>query len=97
MDFFNGNDKKVVEPLVDEMLYLESQLASIKKLPFIMVHPKKPTVQKITQAGKLYKDYLNQYTNCIKTLYSINKKSEQNDEKSPLRLYLEKIKSDSED
>lgn len=96
LDLFDGKEQKVIEPLVDEILYLESQVKSLKSMPFILVHPKRDGVQKITQAGKLYKEYLNQYTNGIKTLLGLSRKAEQGENKSPLRLYLEKLESDKE-
>ena len=47
-----------VRPLIDEVLYLENQLNTLRKLPKIRVNPNNPEQQKITPAAKLYKEYL---------------------------------------
>lgn len=82
-------DKDLLAQLVDEILFIEDQLISLKKLPFIKVNSKDPTMQKATPAARQYKEFLQQYTNCIKL---IGKASglDTEDEESPLRKWVNK-------
>lgn len=61
-------DKEITEPLADEVIFLESQLDRLKKLPMLRVNPNNPEQQKSTPAAKLYKEFLQQYVNVIKVL-----------------------------
>lgn len=74
-------------PLVDEVLFLESNLEELKKLPFIKVNPKNPTQQKSTPAQKQYKELLQQYVNIIRVLIRATG-SDETDEESPLRKWV---------
>lgn len=74
-------------PLVDEMVYLEEQLDYYRSLPKIKVHPTDPSKQKATPAAKLYKEYLQQYTNVVKILLRATE-TDQNEEESPLRKWM---------
>lgn len=84
------SQKNIIIKLVDDMIFLENELESLRNLPMIKVHPKNPELQKVTVAGKLYKDYLQQYNNIVKTLCSILHKTETVDD-SPLRAYFKRI------
>ncbi len=82
------NDKStIINPLIDEILYLEEQLDILKKLPKIKVNPMNPEQQKTTPAAKLYKEYLQQYLNAIKLL-SNETKTDIGNEESPLRKWV---------
>lgn len=84
------NDVTLV-PLVTEMVYLEKQLDELRVLPKIKIHPTDKTKQKTTPAAKLYKEYLQQYTNIVKIL--IRKTGvDIDDEESPLRLWAKSRK-----
>lgn len=78
--------------LIDHIVFLEKQLSELKQLPFIEVNPKNPMQQRPTPAAKQYKELLQQYNNCIKILLSAAQKTE-DEETSPLREYLKKIKN----
>lgn len=78
-----------LKPLIEEMVYLETELESLRKLPKYKVHPSDPTRQKITTAGKLYKEYLQQYINVVKVVVKISGVDD-NEETSPLREWLKK-------
>lgn len=80
-----GNET-LIEPLVDQLLFLETKLEELKKLPFIKVNPNNPNQQKSTPAQKQYKELLQQYTNVVKVLSSASG-HEQEDPESPLRKY----------
>lgn len=84
LDLLN-NDITYV-PLVNEMVYLEEQLDRLRDLPKIKVHPDDPTKQKTTPAAKLYKEYLQQYTNIVRILMKATGADEV-DEDSPLRRW----------
>lgn len=75
------------EPLIDEMLYLEEELDRLRRLPKIKIHPGDISIQKLTPAAKLYKDYLQQYVNVVKVLMRITGADEE-DEESPLRKWV---------
>ena len=75
--------KQIVFPMIDDVVFLEEQLAELKKYPFININPANKAQQKATAAGK-------QYNNCIKILLSLVN-SDAGDEESPLRLYMKEL------
>lgn len=83
----SGNDIKASR-LIDELVYLEEQMAELKKLPFIKVHPKNPQLQKATPAAKLYKEMLQQYNNSMRLLLRIAGDLGESEEISPLRKWI---------
>ena len=87
---------KLVEEALDDIVFLEQRLSELRKLPFIEVHPKNPLLQRNTSAAKLYRELLQQYTNCLKMFeYVIYKERNlvgEEEEESPLRAYLKSIK-----
>lgn len=84
-----GADLVLIQNVVDEVIFVEEQLQELKKLPLIKVNPENPLQQKATPAAKQYKEFLQQYNNLIKLLYSISGQKE-NDEESPLRKWVNK-------
>ena len=90
--FKNVNDDKktIIINLIDEVVFLETQLFELKKLPMVKVHPKNNELVKPTPASKLYKEFLQQYANAIKTLSMMLRKDEEKEE-SPLRRYLNQL------
>lgn len=80
--------KKESYQLVEEILFLEKKLEEIKELPFIKKHPSDPEKQKILPALRAYKELLQQYSNCLKTLEKIVGKDD-NGGTSPLREWIE--------
>lgn len=81
-----NNDVAYV-PLINEMVYLEAQLDELRELPKIKIHPTDKTKQKTTPAAKLYKEYLQQYTNIVRILMKATGIDETEDE-SPLRRWM---------
>ena len=65
------NKKSLINPLLDNIAFLEERMEKIKKLPFIQIHPKDPTKQRPTTAAKLYKECSQSYMNAIRTVYSM--------------------------
>lgn len=86
------NEKKLINPLIDEVVFLEEQMIELKKLPFISIHPKNPALQKKTEAAKLYKECSQSYMNAIRILSSLIHKDDSGEE-SPLRQYLKEFRS----
>lgn len=84
--------KVVTRELVGEIVFLESRLAELKKYPFISINPLNPSMQRHTAASKQYKEFLQQYNNCIKLLLSVLGKIESTED-SPLRQYLKQLQS----
>lgn len=82
----------LVIEVVDEVIFLEGKLKELKQLPFIQVHPDDPTLQRNTPAGKMYKEFLQQYINCIKVIegviYKDKRLSDEEIEDSPLRKWF---------
>lgn len=78
---------KPLTPMVDEMVYLEEQLDTLRGLPKIKVHPKDPTIQKATPAAKMYKEYLQQYLNIVRILLRLTG-ADDTEEESPLRKWM---------
>ena len=92
-EIFKGideNKQKIVSPLIDEAVFLESQLEELKKFPFI----KSRTIDGVTQtkqtaAGKMYREYLQTLTNIIDKLARIYGREEA-EELSPVEIYFKK-------
>lgn len=82
----------LVKSVVDDVIYLETQLQLLKQLPFIEVNPKNSMKQRSTPAAKQYKEFLQQYINCIKTIEYViykDKRLEGDEvEESPLRKWF---------
>lgn len=82
----------LVGEMIDEVIFLEEKLEELKKLPFIQVNPKNSMQQRNTPASKMYKEFLQQYINCIKMIEYIiykDKRLEGDEvEESPLRKWF---------
>lgn len=89
----NDSNSSTIAPLIDKMLFLENQLENLEKLPMIKVHPDDPQIQKTTPAAKLYKEFLQQYTNIIKVI-SHAAGDDADDEESPLRKWVKSRNAD---
>ena len=88
---FEGIDDDIgglIRPTIEKVLYIEARMSELEALPMIQVHPTDPTKQRTTPAAKLYKELLQQHTNCIKLLASVLIKNAP-EEESPLRQWLE--------
>ena len=83
------NELVLLSPLVDEVVFLEERLEELRKNPFIEIHPVDKTKQRPTQSAKLYKELLQQYNNCMKTVL-VKSGGEDSDDTSPLRDFMKK-------
>ena len=83
---------ELVSSVIDDVVFLEDRLTELKKLPFIEVNPKNPMKQRSTPASKLYKEFLQQYINCIKmieyVIYKEKRLEGDEAEESPLRKWF---------
>lgn len=68
------NEKKLIDPLLEEVVYLEEQMKYLRTLPQIKIHPTNNAIQKKTEAAKLYKEYSQSYMNAIRILVNILRK-----------------------
>ena len=69
-------ERKLVQPLLDEVVYLEERMKELKTMPFIVTHPNNPNLQKSTPAAKQYKECSQSYMNAIRILAGILRKVE---------------------
>lgn len=92
MELVPEESQELVKDVVSEIVFLEGKLEELKKLPFIEVNPKDSTKQRNTPASKMYKEFLQQYINCIKVIEGViykDKRLEGEDvEDSPLRKWF---------
>jgi len=92
LNIIPDDSKELVASVVNDVIFLEERLTELKKLPFIDVNPKNTMKQRSTPAAKQYKEFLQQYINCIKMIESIiyrDKRLEgDEDEESPLRRWF---------
>lgn len=83
---------ELVADVIDELIFLEGKLDELKKLPFIVVNPNNPAQQRNTPASKMYKEFLQQYINCIKlieyVIYREKRLEGEEVEDSPLRKWF---------
>ena len=90
-DLIDENSQQLLNEILDQIIFLEGKLTELKKLPFIMVNPKNSMQQKATPAAKMYKEFLQQYINCIKAvenvIYKDKRIDEEEKEDSPLRKW----------
>lgn len=91
IDSMDDSTRVIAAQAVDELIYLEAKLTELKKLPSISVNPKRKTQQKVTAAGKQYKEYLQQYANLVKLLCGLMGNNADDDKTSALRESLMRL------
>ena len=83
---------ELVSNVLDDIIFLEARLEELRKLPFIEVNSKNPMQQRATPAAKQYKEFLQQYINCVKMVEGViyrDKRLEGDEvEESPLRKWF---------
>lgn len=84
----DATNQIILKCLVDEIIFLEQELAELRKDNFIKKHPENPSLKrKDKDAIKQYKEFLQQYTNCLKTLNRLTNDDGETEE-SPLRKWM---------
>lgn len=81
----SDEEKMKYENIIDDMLFIESQLEYLKTLPFIRVNKDNPALQKPTPAHRQYKELLNAYVLIVKML---SRDQDEGEVESPLRLWM---------
>lgn len=88
------NKRKIVFPLINEVVFLKNELDRLKKdieaNGLVKYHPTNKALSKSRVEAKLYKEYLQQFTNAEKLLLATLVREEQGEE-SPLREYFKKL------
>ena len=77
--------KKVISPLIKEVVFLEEQMDYLRTLPQIRVNPKDSSQQKTTPAAKLYKECSQSYMNAIRILCGLLNKQDTSAESELLK------------
>lgn len=89
--FKDGSNNNIkASRLIEEIIYLEEQMAYYRSLPQIKVDKDHPEKQKATPAAKLYKECLQQYNNCLRLLLRITGDIGEAEEESPLRKWAKR-------
>ena len=74
--FKDVEEKTLIDPLLDEVAFLEVRMNELKKHPFISVNPRNESQMKTTPAAKLYKECSQSYMNAIRILVNVLRKAE---------------------
>lgn len=69
-------ERKLIEPMLDDVAFLEQQMMSLRELPFISFNPHNPAIQRKTEASKMYKELCANYANIIRILLNTLRKVE---------------------
>lgn len=89
--FKDGSNNNIkASKLIEEIIYLEEQMAYYRSLPQIKVDKNQPDRQKATPAAKLYKECLQQYNNSLRLLLRITGDIGEAEEESPLRKWAKR-------
>ena len=83
-------ERTVIDKLLTEAVFLEERLEDLRKLPFIEVHPKRPELQRATAAARQYKECAATYSNIIRILINVLRKTD-TDEQNELLKKLEEF------
>ena len=78
-DIFKDVDeskRRLVDKLMDEVVFLEERMDELREMPFIAVHPKNPAMQRTTAAARQYKECSQSYMNAIRILAGVLNKVE---------------------
>lgn len=84
IEYIDESQKLIVTKLVDEIVYLEEQMEYLKSLPQIKVNPNNQSMQKITEASKMYKVHSQSYMNALRILLGLLNKKEEKEQNALL-------------
>ena len=94
LEDIDASKAELLRPVVDEVIFLEGQLATLRSMPFIKVHPSNPELQKQTEAARQYTKLHASYVQSIKVLCSALNKNALDDDDSPINRWLKERLSD---
>lgn len=83
--------KKLIRPLITQLVTLEIQLDDLLQKPFVKFHPTDPFKQKVLPAQKTYVALQTQYNSIVRLLVGVLKDNGSSSD-SPLRAYLETLR-----
>ena len=83
-------NKEIITALIDDMVFWETEMDRLKKMPQIKCHPLRPEIQKITPAAKLFKEYSQSYMNAIRIIIGLLR-NDDTDAAAELMKKLEEI------
>lgn len=69
------DQKDLLKQLIDFIDILEKQISDLENLPHIVISKDDKTKQRLTPAGRLYKDRMNLYLQAIKTIATLTRRS----------------------
>lgn len=72
----DDEQRRLIDPLLDELVFMEERLAYLRGLPMLRVHPKRPDLQQNTPAARQYKETMQSYMNAIRILCASLAKTE---------------------
>lgn len=75
-DHVDEEERKLIGPLLDQVVFLEERMDELRQLPFIKINPKNPAQQKSTPAAKVYKECMQSYMNAVRILLNTLRKVE---------------------
>lgn len=70
------DEKKLVEGVIDDCVWLEEQLKDLRKIPHLQRNPRNRNQMRLTPAARLYKQYATTYANNIRVLLNVLRKVE---------------------
>jgi hypothetical protein len=72
----DDEQRRLISPLLDELVFMEERLTYLRGLPMLRVHPKRPDLQQNTPAARQYKETMQSYMNAIRILCGVLAKTE---------------------
>ena len=82
----NEQERRLVDRLIDEVVFLEARMDEVRGLPFVSVNPKNKSQQRTTAAAKVYKECTQSYMNAIRILVGILRKEDTSAEDTLMKL-----------
>ncbi len=79
------NERKLVDGLISDCVWLEEQLGKLRKIDHIQINPRNRNQMRITPAARLYKQYATTYANNIRVLLNVLRKVETEEQNELLR------------
>lgn len=70
------DQQAIIQPLLGEITFMEKRLDELRRLPHLRIHPKDPSRQQVTPAGKQYKETMQAYLNAIKVIMTALKRND---------------------
>ena len=88
-DEIDPKQRAVVMPLLPQIAFMETRLNELKTVPHLRIHPRDPSRQQVTAAGKQYREIMQTYTNAIKTLLSVLQRNGSDDGEELLKQLMD--------